>query len=109
MDKCFYCGDTMWNSERYAIRTKDTRFQGRKRYQIVGFCCIACEDDGKPTQYSTEEWRKVRDSRITCKTHPDAPHGFCRTDSHTEGRYVCECEHWEPTEDHTQPSGGKEE
>jgi hypothetical protein len=31
-----------------------------------------------------------------CKTHPDAPHGFDRVSSHSEGRYVCECESWEP-------------
>ena len=31
----------------------------------------------------------------TCKTHPDAPHGFLRTASHNADRYVCECEHWE--------------
>ena len=30
-----------------------------------------------------------------CKTHPDAPHGFCRDASHSEDRYVCECEFWE--------------
>ena len=33
-----------------------------------------------------------------CKTHPDAPHGFLRQASHAAGRYVCECEHWEPEE-----------
>ena len=32
---------------------------------------------------------------IKCKTHPDAPHGFVRNASHTENRYVCECEYWE--------------
>ena len=32
---------------------------------------------------------------IKCKTHPDAPHGFVRNASHTEDRYVCECEYWE--------------
>ena len=34
--------------------------------------------------------------KVPCKTHPDAPHGFCRNSSHTAGRYVCvcECEHW---------------
>ena len=32
---------------------------------------------------------------IECKTHPDAPHGFVRNASHTEDRYVCECEYWE--------------
>jgi hypothetical protein len=30
-----------------------------------------------------------------CKTHPDSPHGFCRDASHSEDRYVCECEFWE--------------
>jgi DNA repair exonuclease SbcCD ATPase subunit len=33
---------------------------------------------------------------MTCKTHPDAPHGFDRNGSHAEDRYVCMCEHWEP-------------
>ena len=35
---------------------------------------------------------------VPCKTHPDAPHGFNRNASHAEGRYVCDCEHWEPEE-----------
>lgn len=33
---------------------------------------------------------------VRCKTHPDAPHGMDRLASHFEGRYVCECESWEP-------------
>lgn len=33
---------------------------------------------------------------VPCKTHPDAPHGFDRNASHSEDRYVCECENWEP-------------
>lgn len=33
-----------------------------------------------------------------CKTDPRAPHGFLRNASHTENRYVCECEMWEPPE-----------
>ena len=33
---------------------------------------------------------------VSCKDHPDAPHGFCRDASHSEDRYVCECEFWEP-------------
>lgn len=35
---------------------------------------------------------------MTCKTHPDAPHGFDRNASHSQDRYVCECESWEPAE-----------
>ena len=31
-----------------------------------------------------------------CKTDKRAPHGFMRDASHNEGRYVCECEGWEP-------------
>lgn len=34
-----------------------------------------------------------------CSTHPDAPHGFDRDGSHTAGRYVCDCEHWVPSDD----------
>lgn len=33
-----------------------------------------------------------------CNTHPKAPHGFMRNASHTEDRYVCECEAWDPWE-----------
>ena len=35
-------------------------------------------------------------SSVKCNPHPDAPHGFLRDASHNEGRYVCECESWEP-------------
>lgn len=31
-----------------------------------------------------------------CSTHPDALHGFNRNGSHNAGRYVCDCEGWEP-------------
>lgn len=33
-----------------------------------------------------------------CNPHPKAPHGFMRNASHTEDRYVCECEAWDPWE-----------
>ena len=33
-------------------------------------------------------------NEVPCKEHPDAPHGFDRTSSHSLGRYVCECEGW---------------
>lgn len=39
--------------------------------------------------------------RKACSTDPNAPHGFDRNSSHSENRYVCECEHYEamkPTE-----------
>lgn len=35
---------------------------------------------------------------LPCKTDPRAPHGFLRNESHTQGRYVCECEFWNPPE-----------
>lgn len=38
-----------------------------------------------------------------CSEHPDAPHGFNRTASHTLDRYVCECEGWVP--DNAEVSG----
>lgn len=34
-----------------------------------------------------------------CNPHPDAPHGFDRNGSHSEDRYVCDCEGWEPPGD----------
>jgi hypothetical protein len=34
-----------------------------------------------------------------CSEHPKAPHGFNRNASHTEGRYVCDCEGWTPEEE----------
>lgn len=33
---------------------------------------------------------------VPCSAHPDAPHGFNRNASHTEDRYVCDCEGWNP-------------
>jgi hypothetical protein len=37
----------------------------------------------------------------TCNTHPDAPHGFDRTASHSLDRYVCTCEGWKPEDDNS--------
>lgn len=34
--------------------------------------------------------------RRDCNLHPDAPHGFDRNASHSEDRYVCDCEGWVP-------------
>jgi len=42
-------------------------------------------------------------SGIRCNKHPDAPHGFLRDASHNEGRYVCECEFWEPPKEEQKP------
>lgn len=33
-----------------------------------------------------------------CNPHSKAPHGFAREASHQAGRYVCECEAWDPYE-----------
>jgi len=46
----------------------------------------------------TKEALKQEQYEPKCKTHPDAPHGFVRNASHSEDRYVCECEFWEPPE-----------
>ena len=32
----------------------------------------------------------------TCKHSPYAPHGYNRQASHNAGRYVCDCEGWQP-------------
>ena len=36
--------------------------------------------------------------RNKCNDHPDAPHGIDISASLNAGRYVCECESWEPEE-----------
>ncbi len=33
-------------------------------------------------------------SSVNCNPHPDAPHGFLKDASNSEGRYVCQCEFW---------------
>jgi hypothetical protein len=45
---------------------------------------------------ATKWVEELRGNTPDCKTHPDAPHGFDRNASHSEDRYVCECEGWEP-------------
>lgn len=46
--------------------------------------------------YAGGEPHYVQD--VPCKEDPRAPHGFLRNESHTAGRYVCECEFWNPLE-----------
>ena len=55
------------------------------RYKKPGHC-EAC---GKTLVLAQQAEQKP------CSTDPRAPHGFDRTASHTAGRYVCECEHWQ--------------
>jgi hypothetical protein len=40
----------------------------------------------------------AQDQSPQCNQHSKAPHGFMREASHQEGRYVCECELWDPYE-----------
>ena len=42
--------------------------------------------------------KQVESEDVPCNPDPRAPHGFCRDASHSAGRYVCECEGWEPSE-----------
>ena len=46
--------------------------------------------------YRDEAIEAIKEALGTCNPHPDAPHGFDRNSSHTEDRYVCECESWTP-------------
>jgi hypothetical protein len=51
------------------------------------------------THEKQAEFAKKRESFMCkCNPHPDAPHGFVRSSSHSEGRYVCECEYWNEDE-----------
>lgn len=75
-------------------------------------------------KWTTAKEHKVRSADVAlrqaleqpeCNPHPDAPHGFNRESSHSLGRYVCDCEGWEPEEqepvsyiyEYTTPNGEK--
>jgi hypothetical protein len=49
----------------------------------------------KGYELSTHE-KQAEFAKNRCNPHPDAPHGFVRNASHSDGRYVCECEYWKP-------------
>ena len=55
------------------------------------------QDNGRTLKVFLSEEIEIEE-QVPCKEHPDAPHGFNRNASHAAGRYVCECEHWEPEE-----------
>lgn len=54
-----------------------------------------------PSPAEAGPWEPVRPEDYEppeegCSQHPCAPHGFLRNASHSEDRYVCECEYWRP-------------
>lgn len=51
-----------------------------------------------PQTFSAPQHAEIIFSDGKCNPHPDAPHGFNRNQSHTLGRYVCDCEGWSPDE-----------
>lgn len=55
---------------------------------------MTCHVCASPT--CVDECLSKIEEDVPCKDHPDAPHGFMRNESHSSGRYVCECEFWEP-------------
>lgn len=63
--------------------------------------CQECEKLKSEHAKSEAAWATGIDAAPSkekaCSTHPDAPHGFDRTASHSLGRYVCICEGWEPS------------
>ena len=59
---------------------------------------LLCEHFSEGLVRTIVEALKQEQDEPKCKTHPDAPHGFVRNASHSEDRYVCECEFWEPPE-----------
>lgn len=53
---------------------------------------VASSASGSPARQG------ARPDEQACNPLPDAPHGFNRNASHNAGRYVCDCEGWEPDE-----------
>ena len=60
-----------------------------------------------PNTEQSKRWYPLEqaEKEHKCKDHPDAPHGFCRDESITQDRYVCECEFWEPPKAEQEPVG----
>lgn len=54
--------------------------------------------DGEEHYYDRVASTDISIDEPACNQHPDAPHGFCRQASHGAGRYVCECEGWQPSD-----------
>lgn len=44
------------------------------------------------------EPNSLLDGGPPCSQHPEAPHGFNRSRSHSYDRYSCDCEHWSPAD-----------
>jgi len=68
-----------------------------KNGQVVLSLCKSCGRGESELETLCDKTKQEQDEP-KCKTHPDAPHGFVRNASHSEDRYVCECEFWEPPE-----------
>jgi hypothetical protein len=69
--------------------------KGTKAWEGVDSTKFVEELRGEPDLATVGEvgiWGEIK----PCKDHPDAPHGFDRNASHSEDRYVCKCEYWEP-------------
>jgi hypothetical protein len=66
-------------------------------------CSIKC-----PDYIAQLRERLAQPEEVPCKDHPDAPHGFDRNASHSEDRYVCECESWDEPSEYWEPPPTRE-
>jgi len=84
-----------------ALKTNNKEWKSLADSGDAGYWKAEDQDHYQLTEKSIkvlEEALKQEQYEPKCKTHPDAPHGFVRNASHSEDRYVCECEFWEPPE-----------
>jgi hypothetical protein len=92
----------IWNkaieTEREACaKVCEERQEVFKKYYTKGLAGMCAEAIRARSKYERGDAGTKIPEDISCKTHPDAPHGFDRHMSHTLDRYVCECEYWEPS------------
>jgi len=84
----------LWNNSTVVEYTEVDRLQAKKQaikeelYDKVKMEMFKASSKLEGIDYEDKE--------VPCKEHPDAPHGFDRNSSLSLGRYVCECENWEP-------------
>ena len=76
-------------------KTFDTREEA-EAFETVAFNSVSLS---QVVEYQDNKVDTLTIEEVSCKDHPDAPHGFDRDSSHALDRYVCECENWEPEDE----------
>ena len=108
-DSRYECDGVASISEKCHVRSMENlKAANSKEHKILGknpTLVLIDEVANNPSKFALFRrfcllFKEISDKKISasdkssCNPHPNAPHGFNRTASHNEGRYVCDCEYW---------------